>query len=748
MDGAAAIAGARRRSPWVEAIATVAAIAVLLALLVALFPWDWLRGPLNRYVSERTGRHFEITRKLDIKLGRTIRIIADGIEVANPAWASDPYLVQAEGAQIRIELLSLLRRPIELPLIELHQLRLGLQVQADGRRSWALGDTADFHDLPAIGALVVDRGSVHFIAAHHGADIRTDFEIEAAIGPRIAHASGSTATDGASAGTSAAAPAMPLAFESTGTWQHQPFAARGRAGNLLYLGAAPQRAFPLEVSATAGTIALHAGGSVSSLATLEAADAVFDLQGSDLAELYKFVGMALPASPRYSLHGNLSKRGAVWHVRQIEGKLGNSDLNGELAFDRTRKVPLLAGRVQSGWLDLADLAPLVGLPQQPPGAAVPVLAGRPEQVGRAGRDRGKLLPAAELDPARLKAMDADLRYTAGRIGHVQALPLERLSVHVRLKDGVLQLDPVNLAVAGGSVAARLQVDGNSDPALAQVHLDARSLEFGQLLPDLAPMRASFGTVHGGVDLEGRGNSVARMLGTSSGTIAVLMGRGRIGNSLLEVAAAAPAKIVRFVMGGQQNVTLRCAAALFDVNHGLMSSRALVLDTGDTVIYGSARVSLASEAIDLRLHPYPKDTSMLALHPPLRVAGTFAGPRVGLDEDAMAGSAGRAPPLAAINPLLALAAAADTGLGQNADCGPALREAASPYAAARITALSQPRQASVLGGPPAAAGAPAGPARLSITEGREGDSGSADERTAQAPQPRRHVPAASSELYGP
>lgn len=704
MDGGSRFAGAHRPGRWAEAIAAIAAIVVLLALLLALFPWDWLRGPLNRYVSERTGRHFEITRRLDIKLGRAIRIIAEGIEVANPAWASDPYLVQAEGAQIRIELPSLLlRQPIELPLIELHQLRLGLQVQADGRRSWDLADTADLHDLAAIGALVVDRGSVHFIAMHHGADIRTDFEIEGPIEPRTARASGGTTTDGAGAGTPAAAPAMPLAFESTGTWQHQPFAAQGRAGNLLYLGAAPQQPFPLEVSATAGTIALHAGGSVSSLATLEAADAVFDLQGSDLAELYKFVGVVLPASPRYSLHGKLSRRGEVWHLRQIEGKLGNSDLNGELAFDRTRKVPLLAGRVQSRWLDLADLAPLVGLQQQP-GAAVPSVAGRrPEPVAPAARDRGKLLPAAGLDPARLKAMDADLRYSADRIGRVQALPLERLSVHVRLKDGVLQLDPVNLALGGGSVAGRLQVDGNSDPALAQVHLDARSLEFGQSLPDLTPMRASFGRLHGVVDLEGRGNSVAQALGTSSGTVAVLMGRSRIGNSPPEAAAAATTKIVRLVMGGQQNVTLRCVAALFDVNHGLMSSRALVLDTGDTVIYGNAWVSLASEAIELRLHPYPKDTSMLSLPPPLRVAGTLAGPRVDLDEDAMIAGAGRAPPLAAINPLLALAAAAEAGPGHNANCGPALREAASPYAAARITALSQPRQYG-----PAAPSEPYGP----------------------------------------
>ena len=76
-----------------------------------------------------------------------------------------------------------------------------------------------------------------------------------------------------------------------------------------------------------------------------------------------------------------------------------------------------------------------------------------------------------------------------------------------------------------------------------------------------------------------------MLGTSSGNVALLMGRGQISNLLLEIAGLDGAEIIKFLMGGDQNVTLRCAAAAFDVNRGLMTSRALVLDTTDTVVYG-------------------------------------------------------------------------------------------------------------------------------------------------------------------
>jgi uncharacterized protein involved in outer membrane biogenesis len=695
----------RRTALWLKLVATFAVFVVALALLIVLFPWDWLRGPLNRYVSDKTGRHFEITRKLDVKLGRTTRILADGIEFANPEWAKDPHLVKAESAEIDVRLFPLLTGKIELPLIQLHQPQLGLQIEADGRRSWALGrDTSDRRNLPEIGALVVDQGSVHYLAVHEGADIRTDFAIER------------TAST-ASAGTVTSA--LPLSFKAKGTWRNEAFAANGRTGNVLYLSAPLQRPFPAQVDATAGRTTLRANGSIASLATLDGADATFTLQGQNLAELYKLVGVVLPETPRYSVGGHISKQGELWLVRQINGKLGNSDMEGELSFDRSQSVPLLKGQLQSKALDFDDLAPLVGLPEQPhSAAALPQVAGtgRPSPPSRAVATRpsdSKVLPTATLDVARLQAMNADVRYSAMQVTHVKQIPLERMSAHVLLKNGVLTLDPMDLGVAGGKFAGRLRIDANSRPALAEVKLDARALELAKLFPGLKIARVGFGKIHGEIDLKGRGNSVAQMLGTSSGNVAMLMGRGELSNLLLEVAGLDGGEIIKFLIGGDRNVQLRCAAAAFDVKSGLMTARALVLDTSDTVIYGSGNVSLANESIDLTLHPYPKDTSILSLRSPLKVAGSFAAPKAGVDKGAFAGRAGLAIALGAINPLLALAATIETGPGKDADCGAVLREAAAPAAAARIAATAPP--------PPPASGAGGGvlggPASQAVQKGR-------------------------------
>ena len=737
---------------WAKVVVGTALALALLALLVAFFPWDMLRGPVNRYVSDKTGRHFEITRHLDVKLGRTTRVLADGIEFANPEWARDPLLLKAQGAEIDIELLPLLKRRFVLPLIKLNQPQLGLQMESDGRRSWALGrDTKDPGNLPDIGALVVDQGTVHFVASEHGADIRTEFAIDGPLplSPQPGAAPPArTASANADAGVPATATALPLRFTAKGTWQKQPFSASGRTGNVLYLRGPLQRPFPAEIEASAAGTTLHARGQVASLATLDGADAQFTVQGKDLQDLYRLIGMVLPSTPRYSLEGRLSKDGDVWHIAGINGKLGASDLRGELAFDRSQQVPLLTGKLETRSLDFDDLAPLVGLPEQArSAAAVPQVKGeRPQPVPTAPAVRGgtrRVLPTAALDLDRLHRMNADVTYGAARISNVKQLPIDRLNVRVVLKDGLLQLDPLKVGIAGGSMAGRMRIDGNSNPAGAEVHLDARSVEFNKLFPGIKVTHASFGRLAGNIDLKGRGNTVAQMLGTSNGDIAMLMGSGEISELLVALADLDGGQLLKLLASGDKNrqVPLRCAAAAFDVRNGLMNTRAFVVDTSESVIYGDGQLSLANESMDLTLRPYPKDMSILSLRSPLRVAGNFAKPKLGPDMGALAGRAGVALAAGALNPLLALATTLETGPGKDANCGPALQEAASPYQAARIAVMSQPQQeknggkkpgllSRILGAPADAAdaAAPSTPAKPKPVPG------TMDEHAAQAAGP--------------
>lgn len=666
---------------WLKVLAGIALVLLALVLLAVFFPWDLLRGPINRYVSDKTGREFAITRHLDVKLGRTTRVIMDGLEFANPDWAQDRHLVKADGVEVEVRLWPLIsRREIVLPSIRLTRPQLGLQIEPDGRRTWALGgDTKDERSVPSIGALVIDQGSIHYVAKEQGADIRAQVAMDRQSPP-------ADAADPAAA--------MPMRFKAQGRWREEAFSAEGRTGDVLYLSAPLQKPFPAEVNARAGGTLLKARGSIASLATLDGANLDFRMQGPNLAELYRLVGVTLPDTPRYDVAGKLSKKGEQWQVRDIDARLGRTDMAGELAFDGSQQLPRLTGRLQSRMLDFVDLAPVIGLDgdrRGAPGQQQRVVAKKGDKDGGKPKPdpHRKVLPAAPLDVSRLKSMNADVRLDAAKVVNAKGLPLDRMGVRVRLDNGLLVLDPLDLGVAGGRLAGLLRIDANAQPAVVQTRLDARSLELNRLFPRSESARNSFGKIQGQVDLNTRGGSAAQMLANANGNVAMLMGKGEISNILLEIAGLDGGEIIKFLVKGDNRVELRCAATAFDVQNGLMTSRALVLDTGDTVFYGDAKVDLARESMDVLIKPQPKDTSILSLRSPLRIAGTFGAPDIGLEKSALAGRAGLAVALGAINPLLALAATIETGPGHDADCVGTLKQAAAPRAEARVERSAPP-----------------------------------------------------------
>ena len=678
----AATTSAPHRAWWLKLLVALGVLLLALVLLAVFFPWDTLRGPVNRYVSKKTGRHFEITRHLDVKLGRNTRVLMDGIEIANPDWAQDRDLVKAEAAEVDVHLFALLlHRRIELPYVKLTKPQLGLQIEPDGRRTWALGsDTKDPTNVPQIGAVVVDQGTAHYIDSDHGADVHAEFGMHR------------------DAVAKAGATALPLQFKATGRWQGQPFSAEGATGDVLSLNGPQQHPFPAEVRATAGATQLRARGSVANLAALDGADVDFHLQGEDLGQLYKLVGVVLPNTPKYSFAAHVSKQGEVWNVRAIDGHLGRSDIAGDLAFSQAGQRPSLQGQLRSKMLDFEDLGPLIGMKDDPAArkAAAQVAAATPagKKPKKAPADPNrKVLPNAPLDVSRLRSMDADVRVDAARIVNAKGMPLDRANVHVRLKDGVMVLDPLNLGVAGGQLAGSVRVDANAKPVQAKARLDGRGLDLSRLLPATANRTENIGKIQAQLDLAATGNSVAQLLGTSTGNIAFLMGRGRISNILLEFAGLDAGEVLKFLVKGDKTVELRCAAAAFGVEKGLMTSKALMLDTNDTVFYGEGQINLANESMDLIFRPYPKDKSILSLRSPLKLTGTLGAPKAGLDKGTLIERAAVAIGLGAINPLLGLAATVETGPGVDADCRGTLQQAGAGRAEARVNQTAPPPVAS-------------------------------------------------------
>ncbi|KAG1436458.1 hypothetical protein G6F57_020655 [Rhizopus arrhizus] len=159
-----------------------------------------------------------------------------------------------------------------------------------------------------------------------------------------------------------------------------------------------------------------------------------------------------------------------------------------------------------------------------------------------------------------------------------------------------------------------------------------------------------------------------MLGSSSGKVGLAMGRGHVGNLVMELAGLDVTESLKFLVSGDKQIPLRCAFADFGVRDGLMTSQALAVDTTDTIIIGEGTVSLRDETLDLLLKPRPKDKSILVLRSPLHITGTFKDPSFRPDFKALGIRGAVALALGSIAPPAALLATIELGPGKDADCG--------------------------------------------------------------------------------
>jgi AsmA protein len=322
----------------------------------------------------------------------------------------------------------------------------------------------------------------------------------------------------------------------------------------------------------------------------------------------------------------------------------------------------MKAELRSGLLNFADLGPLVGTTS-------------PSKSG--------VLPDRPFDTARWGSVDADVTLTAGKIERPKQLPLEDLAARIRMADRVLTLEPLEFGIAGGQLAGTIRLDGRKEPIAAATKMRVRNLKLAQLFPTVEQARGSLGDVDGLIDLEGRGNSVAAMLGSSSGKVGLFIDEGEISQLLMELAALDLWDVARVALKGDEPVKIRCAIADFGVKDGLAQANAIVFDTAVVNISGAGSINLKNERMDLTLKPEPKDRSIASLNSPLYVRGTFSRPEVGPDAGRLAAKGAGALVMGILNPLLAIIPLLEEGKGKDSNCGKLIARAAGakPSAAA-------------------------------------------------------------------
>jgi len=635
---------AARHPGRIEKIAgaiTLTLVAAIVILLL-LFDWNMLRGPIGRWASAKYDREIALRGDLDVNLfSWTPSVIVRDLKFGGPTWdrAQDTANVAEIRASVRLR--KLFAGQIEMPLLAFTRPDVVLIATEDGKTSWTLNpdkpDTGEGMELPLIQQLIITDGHIRVDERKRGLTLDADVSAREA------------ANDG-DAG---------FVLDGKGSLNRSPLTLRIEGGPFINIRR--NRPYPFKADLAGARSRLTADGAITRPFDLGQFAATLTLQGQDLNDLYLLTGVTLPNTPPYRLSGALKRDDSLWTFNDFDGRVGASDLSGDVKVETKERLRVDA-ELASRRLDIDDLMTVLGARTQTDASGT-------NTTTTSSGTPGKLLPDASLQVDRLRTMDGNLTYRAASV-KANDLDIRAVRLGVDLENSILNLDPIAFTFNRGSLNGTARINATRDVPYSNVDFRLAGYPLETIVPARNGSTPISGRALGRARLEGSGSSIHDFAANSKGSISLIVPQGQMRTAFAELLGInASAGLTRLLRGDQSATAIRCAVADFNVTSGVARAQTFVIDTDVVLAKGSGSIDLGAETLNLKIDGDSKRPRLLRLWTPILVRGPLTAPRISVDTGSLVTQAGALGVLGAvIAPVAALFAFVDPGLAKDANCG--------------------------------------------------------------------------------
>jgi uncharacterized protein involved in outer membrane biogenesis len=636
-----------------------------IVLLIIFWNWDWFIPIVESQASAQLGRRVTLSH-LHVHLGGTTHIVADDVIVNNPAgFPSDvPPLARIGHLGIDIDVMAYIHhRIVSIPRIDVNNPVLEVRALADGTNNYTLqlkkspppkpGETPS--PAPKIGDLTIEDGQLHAQVPKLKADFNATIASHAAEG--IVAENGQTSE---------------ITAQAKGTYAGHPITAGLIAGAILTV-TDKTKPFPLDLHIANGDTHVSLTGTIEDPMAFAGTNLRLVLSGSNMDNLYPLTGIPIPSTPAYRISGQLDYVAATRRIRfnDFRGVVGNSDIEGTIAEAPQGKKPDVTMNLASRNVDLADLGGFIGAK---PGRATTRVAtpAQRREVARSTAASGGLLPTTPINMPKLNAANIHLHYDGHHI-EGRSIPLDSLIVTMDVVDGAVDLHPIIFTIGTGRVQGDIALTPETDKNIklkADIHFD--QVDVTRLMAATHAFNGA-GAIGGRADIDSTGNSVATFLGDGNGGLAVYMSGGNLSALLIDLSGLELGKAILSALGVPTRTNVDCLIADFDLRQGLVTTRALLVDTGEALIGGTGDLNLKTQTINFQAESRSKNFSVGNLPTPIKISGTLKHPSIGVGIAPLAARGGLAVALGFLAAPLALLPTIEFGVGDPHKCGELVAE---------------------------------------------------------------------------
>lgn len=658
----------RRPKPLRIAIRTAAIVLLtlfLIWLILFVTKGRFLKGPFESLASSYTQR--EVTVGGDFNLyfdPLDIHFKAENLTISNPEWAEKDAFFSAKLIDTHIGTIPLIFGTQRFRWVRLDGGEVALEYDASGERNtWTFDENAEPKPLrlPEIVRGTITRTTLSYRDPK--------LLLTADIGIDTVKAK-DTAFD------------SDIRFSGGGTIRQRPFTLAGSLMSPNETVAGGRNKLTLHAEAARTTF--DVSGTLPGPTEFVGADLQLGVRGYDIANLFDFLGVAVPNTRAYRLNSALTYDGEEWKFTGLKGVFGDSDLAGSLAIGMPNERLKLTADLRTNTLDIVDAGPFIGY--NPERLDAMGAAGAIERVSGVPR----VLPDAPLRIDAISRFDAQVHYRVARV-RAESFPLSDIDLTLGLDRSLLTLAPLKANLAGGTLTADVSLDARNAAVRTTYDVRLSPTPMGRLLARFGAEEAgTSGTLAARVSMTGTGDSLRESLAHSNGRIAIIMPAGTFWTRNIQLSELDIGTFIQKMFEDKLKdpVQINCGLIAFTVRNGVAAADPILIDTKKNVITGRGGFSFRDESLDLGIEADAKTFSLFSGQSPVGVDGHFAAPSIDPISGELLARAGAGLGLAvAATPVAGLLAFIDLGDAKAAQCGPVLSGA---RAIAQRTRSGKPR----------------------------------------------------------
>jgi uncharacterized protein involved in outer membrane biogenesis len=643
----------RRRSQLIRITALALGCVILLAIgaiaiFVVFFDPNSYKPQIVAAVRSATGRDLEIGGRIGLSLSLRPTLEVSDVSFSNPPGFSRPRMASLQRLELRLALIPLLSRRIQIERLVLQQPDILLETNARGQSNWTFAAAGAPAAPSGPGAPRAAPAPAPSPAAPSGttAEIATpsialsSLRIEGGT-LAVRDPAGQTTTIGLTrVAATAVSPDAPMHLTADATYNETPVGLIADTGPLSALtgGRAP---WPLRLTIATAGARLNVDGTMAQPAAGRGLALAVTADIPDLAALTPLAGTSLPPlktiAARFRLTDSHAGNGIA--ISDLTLTLPRLDLAGSASFRRGAR-PMITASLSGKQIDLDAITGTIAGPSSAGFASKTAKPAAPP--ARSGR----IIPDTRLPLDALRQTDADVQLAVDSLV-VGGLDYKAVRLHLMAQDGKFTLDPVTATTPGGPVAVKLTMDARPAAPPVTLTLRAPGLALQAVLKALGEPGYADGTLEVRADLRGAGDSPHAIAASLDGAVGAAVAKGEIESAVLGKLMSPLLKNSEISqLASKAGMTaLNCFALRLDASRGAGTLRALKLDTATLGLEGSGGMDFGAETLDLHLRP-TAGVAGTEVAAPVIVKGTFADPSIQPDVVGLVtGNAGAAARLA-------------------------------------------------------------------------------------------------------